>query len=163
MNESENYPRRCCFTGHRYLYVSSIPQITKKLEAVLQSLIARGVSEFACGGALGFDMLAGYAVLELKRRFPHIRLVLILPCRNQDARWPNQERERYRNLLAKADEVKYVAADYHEGCMAQRNRSLVNFGDICVAYLKRPKSGTAQTVHMAQAHGLEIIHIGPLT
>ena len=69
----------CSFTGHR--------QIKKEHEADLPALIYRAVEyayskgcrTYLAGGALGFDTLAALKVLLLRKKYPHIRLELILP------------------------------------------------------------------------------------
>lgn len=41
--------------------------------------IELGVTTFLTSGTLGFDIMAAGTVLRLKRAFPHIRLILVLP------------------------------------------------------------------------------------
>ena len=36
-----------------------------------------------CGGALGFDTLVAKLIINLKIKYPYIKLVLILPCIEQ--------------------------------------------------------------------------------
>ena len=55
----DNEKQSCCFTGHR-----EIPsKIRLPLEGILKreiiGLAAAGVRNFYCGGAVGFDILAG--------------------------------------------------------------------------------------------------------
>ena len=46
-------------------------------------LIKNGYSYFGAGGALGFDTIATQTVLHLKERYPHTKLILVLPCIDQ--------------------------------------------------------------------------------
>ena len=38
---------------------------------------------YGAGGALGFDTLAAQTVLDMKKEYPQLRLILVLPCEDQ--------------------------------------------------------------------------------
>ena len=149
----------CCFTGHRRLPADQIEIITKRLEEAVESLIAKGVTGFLCGGALGFDMLAATVVLSAKERGKHVRLILALPCKDQDAFWNEQQKAQYRSLLEKVDEVVYVSEAYYDGCMKKRNLYMIDHCAYCVCALSHPRSGTGQTVRMARDNGVQVINV----
>lgn len=149
----------CCFTGHREIPAALIPDLTARLDACLRRLIAEGCTCFRAGGAMGFDRLASERVLALREEFPAIRLELILPCHGQDNGWPPEERAAYRNLLARANRVVYLAEHYTEGCMQRRNLQLLAPSDICVAYQHHLAGGTAFTVANARRRGIEVINL----
>jgi len=81
----------CCFTGHRNIQSDELPRIQKQLESELEKLINQGVKNFCAGGALGFDTIAALAVIKSKKEFPHVRLVLVLPCKEQTCGWPEAD------------------------------------------------------------------------
>jgi len=83
----------CCFTGHRKIHKDEITELQKSLENELIKLIIQGVKYFAAGGALGFDTLAALAVLKLKKKFPHIKLILVLPHKEQTTRWRDKDKK----------------------------------------------------------------------
>ena len=97
--------KTCCFTGHRTLQKEQLPEIIRQLEAVIEKLIQQGVIYYGCGGAIGFDQLAGEAVLSLKKKHPQIKLIMVLPCAEQDKNWPQTAKYRYRALLAACDKI----------------------------------------------------------
>ena len=70
--------KMACFTGHRELKEDPELLFYKVLEKTEQ-LIRQGYVYFAAGGARGFDAIAAQAVLKLKEKYPHIRLILVLP------------------------------------------------------------------------------------
>lgn len=150
----------CCFTGHRNLPTQEVGQIRLSLLETIESLVQKGVTEFRAGGALGFDTLAALSVLEVKERYPHISLVLILPCKDQDKGWSAANKRRYDEILERADEVKVLSEHYYRGCMYVRNRALVEDSDYCVAFLREKSGGTQMTVTYAQQKRLEIINLG---
>ncbi len=146
-----------CFTGHRKL--PQMQEIASKLKTAIIALINNGYCYFCCGGALGFDTLAAQAVLDLKEFFPHIKLVLVLPCKNQTRGWQSTDVKLYEQILNLADKCTYTAENYHNGCMHKRNRHLVDSSSICVCYLAENKGGTAYTVKYAKKQGLKIMNI----
>ena len=50
-------------------------------------LIDQGVTYFIAGGALVFDTLAAQTVLDLKKDYAQIKLILAIPCKNQSDKW----------------------------------------------------------------------------
>lgn len=116
---------------------------------------------FGAGGAWGFDMLAEETVLELKREYPHIRLVLVLPCppEQQTLKWNNNQRQRYYEILERADKVRILSTQYTNDCMLVRNRHLVDNSAYLVCYLREQRGGTAYTVKYAREQGLDVIRL----
>lgn len=149
----------CCFTGHRIIPARLLPQIRERLAEEAEGLIRKGVTGFYCGGALGFDTLAAETVLTLREKYPQIRLNLLLPCRDQAARWREADRFRYEVIKARADETRYITDRHQPGCMLRRNQMLVEHSAYCIYYLNDPKSGTAQTVALARKAGLVLLPI----
>lgn len=89
----------CFFTGHRNLPIDLIRRILMKLDAEIDRLIGDGVTDFISGGALGFDQIAASLIIAKKQMGRNIRLVLALPCRDQDQFWNERQRALYQNLL----------------------------------------------------------------
>lgn len=148
----------CCFTGHRKLFQSE-ENLQKELENSIISLINAGFVTFESGGALGFDTLAAQTVLKLKKLFPHIRLSLVLPCRDQARFWSKSQQETLQDLIENADETVYTADYYHKGCMYRRNRFLVDSASCVLAYLETEKGGTKYTVDYAKKSGVDVLFL----
>ncbi len=149
-----------CFSGHRKL-PQNCTQLTADLESAIVSLIERGVVFFGAGGALGFDMLAEEAVLRLKEQYPHIRLVLVLPCppEQQTLKWNSAQKQRYFDILERADKVRVLSNRYTSTCMLDRNRHMVDNSGYLICYLRENTGGTAYTVRYAESKWIEIIRI----
>lgn len=150
----------CCFTGHRHIPPEVLPALSAQLESTVRSLIKSGIRYFGAGGALGFDTLAAGTVLRLRTEFPQIRLILVLPCRDQTRGWPAGDISRYEGILEQADKHVYTGEYYCSGCMQKRNRHLVDNSRVCVAYCTRRTGGSAYTVDYARKKGLEVILLG---
>lgn len=149
----------CCFTGHRNLPRDRIQAIARRLDYTVESLIAQGVTNFISGGALGFDTIAASLILTKRDAGKGVRLILVLPCHNQDERWDSGQREIYRHLLAEADEVTYVSEEYHDGCMKKRNQYMVDHSAHCVCALLHLRSGTGQTVRYAKSKRAIVVNL----
>ena len=155
-----NRNNTCCFTGHRDISAVTYHDLNERLEPIMMRLIQRGYKYFVCGGALGFDTYAAMYVCALKKRGFEVKLVLVLPCRDQTAKWSDYDRSFYQSLLGYADEIHYTAEKYYPGCMQKRNRALVDASSACICYLTSSRSsGTKQTVEYARSKGLPIINI----
>lgn len=151
--------KTCCFTGHRDLSPSDRDLIERRLEPTLVRLIESGVCFFGCGGAIGADTCFELAVIKLKRQYPHIKLILVLPCRSQTRGWKEEDIRVYEEIKSKADKVVYTSEEYTPGCMHKRNRHLVDHSGICVAFLKKQSGGTAYTWDYARKSGLNLINL----
>jgi len=138
-----------CFTGHRTIMPSDIKPLMNALDRMIQLLISEGYTTFLCGGALGFDMLAEEAIIRARKNHPHIRLVLVIPCREQSARWAADEKSRYNDLLFQADDFIVLSPHYYAGCMLTRNRYMVEHSSRCICYLFTMRGGTMSTVRYA--------------
>ena len=152
--------RDVCFTGHRNIKKE---QYHEKLHDTLEELINAGSDMFYAGGAAGFDTLAAQTVLELKVMYPWITLVLILPCspEEQSAMFPDFQRDVYYDILRSADRVELVSPHYTADCMKKRNQALIDRAEICVCCYNEHlyKSGTGQTVRMAEKKGITVINL----
>lgn len=151
--------KTCCFTGHRQLPEGNKMEIQARLEDAVVSLIHSGYLHFGAGGALGFDTLAAQTVLRLRKNYPQIKLILVLPCISQADRWAPQDVRTYRKIMKQADKVVYTSQDYVPGCMFKRNRHLVDHSSACVCYLTKKSGGTAYTVEYARERRLKIFNI----
>ena len=112
----------------------------------MESLIKQGVSLFYNGMAKGFDLLSAEIVLNLKKKYPHIKFVACVPCYGQEKNFNKEEKERYVKILKKADETVILSDHYFRGCMQVRDQDMVDRADILIAYCKKTTGGAAYTV-----------------
>lgn len=149
------------FTGHRTN--SFYTEDMRNLLRLLRKFASEGTVDFYAGGARGWDITFESFVLLMRRDdFPFIKLHLVLPCppEEQTANWNKSDKEEYQEILEAADSVEIVSEHYDKSCMKKRNERLVELGDICLCYYneKRIRSGTGQTVRLAEKNGREIIN-----
>ena len=151
----------CAFTGHRRIEERHKGKIEGLLARAIAFAYENGCRTFLTGGALGFDTLAAKEIIRFRLSRPDVRLHLILPCRGQSDSWAASAVSVYEYTLANADEIEYVADDYDDKCMKERNRRLAERCDMMIAYVSRPYSGAAQTVRMATSAGKKVYNLYP--
>lgn len=149
----------CAFSGHRTLPCSELNTIRDLLDRAIRYAYERGCRVFYNGGAIGFDVEAAERVLLFRREHPDARLVLLLPCKNQDEKWSNEQKARYHRICEAADDVRYIRGEYTSSCMRERNEALVNGADMLIAYLSHWRSGAAQTVSFAKKKGIPVYNL----
>lgn len=96
------------FTGHRpqeigKCYNSGDPlfiNLVNEIKPIILSLILKNnIGTLLFGGALGWDKLAFYACLELKRYLPYLKLVHCIPFEEQPLAWtPKDVQSKYKLL-----------------------------------------------------------------
>lgn len=162
----------CAFTGHRpksfpWKYNEAVRNCTLLKEVLAAQIVVladKGVTDFLSGMAQGVDLWSSQIVLDIKKRNPALKLHCILPCEEQESKWPESTQEQYRALLRQADDVVYVSREYDRNCMLKRNRYLVDHSSILLAvYNGTRRSGTGMTVRYAESKHREIILIDPIS
>lgn len=158
--DSDIRSKTCCFTGHREIPALDKGIISLKLKKTLEDLIKnQGVIYFGVGGAVGFDMMVEKTVLKLKKKYPFIRLILVLPCKNHTKFWSREKAEKFYAIKNQADKITYASESYTPYCMHTRNRILVDNSKYCICYYKNKKGGTEYTINYAKEKALEIINL----
>ena len=151
----------CSFTGHRRIEPEHRKMLVDLLGRAVEYAYSEGCRTFMTGGAIGFDTLAAREVIRFRMTHSDVRLVLVLPCIEQDAKWNEAQKESYNFTLSVADEIVYVSEEYTKSCMAKRNSYLAEHADLVIAYLNRKNSGAAQTVRMAESLNKRVYNLFP--
>ena len=153
-----------CFTGHRGIDVE-MTALSSLLSSILDHLIPeQSVTDFYAGGAIGFDTIAADTVLRMREKYQQVKLHLVLPCSNanQTKGWTAEQVADFNRILGLADSVEYISDSYYNGCMKDRNARLVELATACCISYWNPnnfRSGTGQTVRMAQKKGIRVINL----
>lgn len=140
------------FAGRRYEWQSI--GIEEKLLQVLEELINKGYTIFYDGNYGAFDNKCRNAVLELKKKYPYIKLILILTYYHHD-------KEKYpipsyydETILPELEDLHYKQK------ITKRNEWIIDNCDLLVCHIKETyKSGAYNTVKYAQNQNKPIIYI----
>ena len=152
--------KTAAFTGHRFIRYNDRQRLRTELERAITVCYDSGIRHFLCGMALGFDMLAAETLLAMKADRPDIRLTAVIPFRGQSYRFNPTDKERYRSILGKADNVVCLSETYFDGCYLRRNDYMLNHASHIIAYYNgEPKGGTFYTCRRAEHMDLEITNL----
>lgn len=147
---------KCAFTGHREMDGDFDRELFER--ALVNLIELRAVDTFYDGMARGFDLFAAQRITELKKSFA-VRLVACIPFGGQIDTLRDGDREIYKEVLERCDDVVVLSPTYYPGCMYARNRYMVDECDIVFACYRGGKGGTRYTVDYARRRGKEIIII----
>ena len=134
------------FCGHKDIFDND-GTIRSWLTRVVENLILQGADLFYLGGYGGFDRLAASVVWGMKRKYPGIQSVLVLPY-----------------LDKKVDAEKYDRTTYppletvpRRFAILKRNEWMVSEADVLVAYVLYDWGGASKTLEYAKRKKKEII------
>ncbi|MDO4516581.1 MAG: SLOG family protein [Bacillota bacterium] len=156
----------CCFTGHR---TNRLPwqdretdprclALKSRLQAEVEGAYRRGYRHFLCGMAQGADLYFCEAVLALRDRHPEVTIEAAIPFVDQARRWPEADQLRREALLDRCNYETVVQHHYTTGCMARRNRYMVDRSSLLIAvYDGQPHGGTLNTLTYAMRQGVETV------
>ncbi len=144
---------KCCFTGHRDIPEQDIPALKNSVKEMVENLICQGCKTFLCGGALGFDLLCGEIVTEIKEKTPDTKLIVSFPCRTVS----QKILKNYEKIIEKADQVLYLSETYYRGCYHKRNRYMVDHSDFVISYCRKKQGGAYYTIEYARSKEVPVI------
>ncbi len=147
ITEEKKEIKSCVFTGHRSLGEDLSP---RDLKREIKKAIERGVDIFYNGMAMGFDLLAAEKVIELKKKYPAVKLIACIPCYGQEKGFSAEDKLRYAAILKVADEQVCLSQSYYRGCMQVRDKYMAERADMMIAYCKKQTGGAAYTVKCFQ-------------
>ena len=149
-----------CFTGHRTDKLKIEEKVIRKLlKKEIISAIDDNITVFLSGMAEGFDIIAAETVIHLKKQFPKIKLVCVLPFEAFGNKRTETEKLRYNNILKKADKVIIVSEHYSRYCFQKRNAFMVNNSVRVISAYNGSKGGTQNTINYANRKNIEVINI----
>jgi uncharacterized phage-like protein YoqJ len=159
----------CCFTGHR---PEKLPwgddgrdprclALKNRILREVGGLYRRGYQNFVCGMARGCDLYFAEAVLALRETYPTLTLEAALPYPGQADRWPEQDRLRWQELLARCDQETVVCPGYTRHCMHLRDRYMVERSSAVLAVFDGTPGGTRYTLNYAMDRQLEVLLVDP--
>lgn len=167
MNFENKRLHRCCFTGHRpeklLKYEKDISKVEAKIKTLLRSAIAKAIQDgyitFITGMARGFDLWAADIVLEARERNPEIHLICALPVKDFEIKWDVAEQKHYREILSRADYIKYVSTEYYVRCFQDRNEYMVNNSAMVIAAYNGAYGGTRNTINYALSNNVVVVNL----
>lgn len=160
MTLEENRQHRVCFTGHRPEKLTRSEELIKEdLEKEIRQAVADGLTDFITGMAPGVDIWAAEIVINLREAGQPLGLICACPYEGFENKWEPEWKDRYREILSKADSTVYVCGHYSRGCFQIRNQWMVDRSARVIAVFNGEKSGTKNTINYAKRVGVPIKEI----
>ncbi len=157
------------FTGHRPeklpFFSEDDPMLIdlkERLKVQIEKLINDGADFFYSGMARGTDIWCAQIVLELKNKYPYIKLSAVIPCRTQTDKWDEKSIAVYNNILGECFKTIYISENYTKSCMLKRDRALADLCDVLVAVYDGTKGGTKYTIDYAKKLNKKVIIVPPM-
>ena len=161
--------RTVCFSGYR---IGKMPgaaegcdpdEVQRVVQArctwIVERLCERGYDTFVSGMATGFDLWAAEAVLSVRRNRPDIRLLAIVPYREQAKYYDPDSLRSYTEILSQADYVHCLNERYTRNCCLERNVAMLDHSTVLVCYYDGRPGGTRYTVSRALDRGMTVIDL----
>ena len=161
------------FTGHQpeslLFGENELSAVCIRLKALLLDEIMRraeqGYDTFYCGAERGIDIIFGDHILLVKMlAHPQLRLIFVVPHKEQTNGWPEKWRKRYFDLLERADDMVLISSRYTHDCHRLCNHYMVDRSNALLAVHDGSESDeTAYTVAYALRANKEVTCINPYT
>jgi len=168
-----DYNKTLCFTGHRpkklggydYRSEQNLKMLLKLRALICRYIEKKGVTTFVSGMALGIDIWSAQIILSLKeKKYPHIKLVCAIPCKEQYKKWSESDRDIWKNIVNRADFVHYVSEDpYTAWCMNKRNEWMVDNSNFVLSVWDGSGGGTQNCAKYALKRQRNILNLHPKT
>ena len=144
-------------TGHRKIPADKLDYVRKELRKEIELAIEEGYTTFLSGFADGTDLEFAGIVAEMKENNPAISLEAAIPYRDR----LKTKASEFQRLIKQCDKVHIICEEYSPDCYPRRNAFLVEHsGRVIAVFSGRSRSGTAQTIRMAQRERRELRMIG---
>lgn len=153
-----NKEKTIAFTGHRILE-DDIIIIENAVKEACNRYIENGFDTFLCGMAIGFDLLCGKAIIDLKKTNDNIKLICCIPYKNSEKYFSKKDKELFNLVLNASDETIVLANNYYNGCFHARDKFMVDNSSTLISYKIRDNSGTGYTTAYAAILGKKILSI----
>jgi len=133
--------QRCFFIGHRDAPSDLYPSI---LSAVEEHIVQYGVTEFLVGQYGAFDRMAAKAVIQLKEKYPDVKLTLLLPYH------PGERKVELPDGFDGSWYPPEMETVPRRAAIVRANRCAVDHAGYLIAYVRHPASNARELVEYAR-------------
>ncbi len=136
--------------GHRTI----LEDIEKPLFNAIENLIKIGVAYFMVGNQGDFDKLSTKAVRILKKKYPYIKLLLVLPYFTNKL---NQDRSFYETIYDDIIIPDVLAGLHYKKSIIERNKWMIDNSNYLIAYSRKDYGGAYTALQYAKKNNKFII------
>jgi len=139
--------KKCCFAGHSEIYTDKHLVYGMLKDKAEELIIEKGVKEFWVGNYGIFDHIATSAINELKKTYPDVLLMLIIPYLTKEI---NEYKEKYRK-----DYDEIIVSDIPEKTprkyyIIKTNEYMINSCNYLICFVNHSWGGAAKTLEYAE-------------
>lgn len=159
--ETTDISKNVSFTGHRSGRISQpLSWLYADMVSEIKRLYSFGYRNFFSGMAEGGDLIFAKAVAAVKKEYTDMKLIAVIPFRNQSGYYTMKYKTLYQQILREADKTVVLSESYYKGCFHRRNDYLTDYAEVILAYWdKRPYGGAYYTIGKAQMLNRTIINL----
>lgn len=143
----------CCCFGHRELYANIDNKLSEVLEGIVQEY--EDVT-FLTGGMGDADGKFSSCVRQLKRKYPNIKLLLIMPYLTNEL---NTSKDYYISAYDDIVIPEELIGVHYKSAIGKRNRWMVDHCDIVIDCTYRDFGGAYTAIKYALRKGKKVIPI----
>lgn len=133
--------KSCFFIGHRDTEEAIYPKLRALVE---RHVLECDVTEFIVGHYGNFDRLAAKAVMEFRKQYPQITLLLLIPY--HPAERPMKTPKGYDGTFYPSDQERVP----RKLAIVRANRYMIDHVDYLIAYAWHPGSNARMLLEYAQ-------------
>lgn len=159
----------CCVTG---LTPMSLPfgfdeenalafALREVLQQEIEKVIESGCTRFLTGMEWGVEIICAEIILKLKEQHPQVHLVCILPYEEQAAKWNEEYRDRYFDILERSNDMKLISTRFTSDCYRLRDEYIVQHSNRILAVLDDEKNEIVSLVEKAIRKGMDTVILNP--
>ena len=143
------------FCGHSD--VSQRGNVRQWLYEAVEGLITQETADtFLLGGYGGFDRMASFVVWELKKKYPHVKSILVLPYLQKRI---NVNSAYYESMFDLVLIPSILEGVHYKHAIVLRNRWMVEQADYVIAMVERKEGGAYATLQYAKKKKKKIINL----
>jgi uncharacterized phage-like protein YoqJ len=129
----------------------SVQYIKLAIKKELVALLEEGLEWVIITGQLGTELWAAEVVFDLQDEFPELKLAVLAPFFEQEARWNESNKEWYESVVARADFFDIITKRKYESPWQFRvkNQFLIEKTDALILLYDPEKEGSPKFLYEA--------------
>lgn len=143
----------CSFFGHRDIVLDLSDEVEQAVEKAINEY---GITAFYVGDRGEFDRQATGVIVKLKRKYPHIKLILVLPYFTNKL---NEYKELYEKEYDSVIIPSELMGAHPKSAITKRNKIMVDDSQLIICYINRNYGGAYTAVKYAEKQNKKILYI----
>jgi uncharacterized phage-like protein YoqJ len=127
----------------------SVNYIKKAIEKELAPIVEDGLEWILISGQIGIELWAAEVIFEMQMTYPELKLAVITPFLDQEAKWNEQNQLWYESILAGADFIDSVSRKPYEKPWQFRikNQFFIEKSDALLLVYDQEKEGSPKYLY----------------